>query len=107
MRTIGDSQESGPYPGRVPHTPSVTVGQLRRLLQDWWALAWTPSDEVWFAAAETAGWQTSIFSAVTHRHLPARPLADQKQTRSGQKVDHFARIIPVWGSGSGLRRHGT
>lgn len=33
-----------------------------RPFQDWWALAWTPSDEVWFAAAETAGWQTGIFS---------------------------------------------
>jgi eukaryotic-like serine/threonine-protein kinase len=33
-----------------------------RPFQDWWALAWTPTDEVWFAAAETAGWQTSIYS---------------------------------------------
>ncbi len=32
-----------------------------RPFADWWALAWTPSDEVWFAAAETTGWQTSIF----------------------------------------------
>jgi hypothetical protein len=33
-----------------------------RPFADWWALAWTPEDEVWFAAAENAGWQTSIFS---------------------------------------------
>ncbi|MEI6667540.1 MAG: protein kinase [Acidobacteriota bacterium] len=29
---------------------------------DWWALAWTPSNEVWFAATETSGRQTTIFS---------------------------------------------
>jgi hypothetical protein len=29
---------------------------------DWWALAWTPSNDVWFAAAEVAGNQTAIFS---------------------------------------------
>ena len=29
---------------------------------DWWALAWTPSNEVWFAAAETSGAQTTVFS---------------------------------------------
>jgi len=29
---------------------------------DWWALAWTPANEIWFAAAEASGSQTSIFS---------------------------------------------
>jgi hypothetical protein len=29
---------------------------------DWWAPAWTPSNEVWFAAAEASGSQTTIFS---------------------------------------------
>jgi hypothetical protein len=29
---------------------------------DWWALAWTPSNEVWIAAAEDLGQQTAIFS---------------------------------------------
>jgi eukaryotic-like serine/threonine-protein kinase len=29
---------------------------------DWWALAWTPSNEVWFAAAEASGTQTTMFS---------------------------------------------
>jgi hypothetical protein len=28
---------------------------------DWWALAWTPANEVWYAAAPDAGSQTSIF----------------------------------------------
>src|SRR5688572_15375501 len=33
-----------------------------RPFEDWWALAWTPSNEIWFAAAEESGSQTSIFS---------------------------------------------
>ena len=33
-----------------------------RPFQDWWALAWAPNNEIWFAAAATAGSQTSIFS---------------------------------------------
>ncbi len=28
---------------------------------DWWSLAWTPSNEVWYAAAEVSGSQTAIF----------------------------------------------
>ena len=33
-----------------------------RPFDDWWALAWTPKNEVWFAATETSGSQASIFS---------------------------------------------
>ena len=32
-----------------------------RPFADWWALAWTPNNEIWFAAAEAAGSQTAIF----------------------------------------------
>ena len=40
---------------------SGTLVTESRPFQDWWALAWTPANEVWFAAAETSGSQTSIF----------------------------------------------
>jgi hypothetical protein len=33
-----------------------------RGFSDWWGLAWTPTDEVWFAATETGGVQTSVYS---------------------------------------------
>ncbi len=35
---------------------------------DWWSLAWTPGGEVWFAAAELAGRQTSLFSLDLEGH---------------------------------------
>ena len=28
---------------------------------DWWGLAWTPANELWFAATETGGVQTAVF----------------------------------------------
>ncbi len=36
------------------------VAESQRL-DDWWSLAWTPTSEVWFAAAEVAGQQTALF----------------------------------------------
>jgi len=41
---------------------SGTLVTESRPFRDWWALAWTPANEVWFAAAEASGSQTSIFS---------------------------------------------
>jgi hypothetical protein len=38
---------------------------------DWWALAWTTSNEVWFAAAEASGTQTTIFSLDLSGHQRA------------------------------------
>jgi hypothetical protein len=35
-------------------------------LADWWGLAWTPTNELWFAATETGGVQTSVFSLDLH-----------------------------------------
>jgi len=53
---------------RVPAAFTVKVfdraGTLvteSRPFQDWWALAWTPTNEVWIAASEDAGNQVSIF----------------------------------------------
>ncbi len=41
---------------------SGTLVTESRPFSDWWALAWTPENDVWFAAAEASGSQTSIFS---------------------------------------------
>ncbi len=53
----------------VPSADTVKVfnrsGKLvaeSRPFHDWWALAWNPNNEIWFAASETAGSQVGIFS---------------------------------------------
>ncbi|HUR19723.1 MAG TPA: WD40 repeat domain-containing protein, partial [Vicinamibacterales bacterium] len=33
-----------------------------RPFSEWWSLAWTPANELWFAATETSGSQAAIFS---------------------------------------------
>jgi hypothetical protein len=54
---------------RVPAACTVKIftkaGKLvaeSRTFTDWWSLAWTPANELWFAAAEESGSQTAIFS---------------------------------------------
>ena len=46
-----------------------------RAFTDWWSLAWTPANELWFAAAEASGNQTAAMAAATiaaHRMAKVR-----------------------------------
>ena len=50
---------------RVFDKSGASVAESRGFA-DWWGLAWTPTNEVWFSAAETGGVQTSVYSLDRH-----------------------------------------
>jgi Tol biopolymer transport system component len=56
-----DSHDASAFKVKVFDRSGKFVTESRPFV-DWWSLAWTPSNEVWFAAAEASGNQTAIFS---------------------------------------------
>jgi serine/threonine protein kinase/Tol biopolymer transport system component len=56
-----DNREASGFRVKVFDRSGKLVTESRPFA-DWWSLAWTPSNEIWFAAAEASGSQTAIFS---------------------------------------------
>ena len=57
------------FDSRAPNADKVKIfdrsGKFvteSRAFSDWWGLAWSPTNEVWYAAAENSGRQTTVFS---------------------------------------------
>ncbi len=62
-----DTQISGAYKVKVFARAGKFVTESPPFA-DWWCLAWAPSNELWYAAAESGGVQTTVFSLDLRGH---------------------------------------